>query len=183
MAITRAGSVTTATSDITELNTFSSAQLAGLLTDETGSGLAVFGTGPSLTRPVVVAPIETATISATAATGTVPFDILTHGVLYYTSNATANWTLNFRGNGSTTLSSLLLTVGSAVTCVFVNTNGTTAYYPTAFQIDGVSVTPKWQLGIAPTAGSPSALDAYSFTIIKTALTPSYVVLASHVKFA
>jgi hypothetical protein len=68
--------------------------------------------------------------------------------------------------------------------VFLNTNGATAYYPTAFQVDTVAVTPKWSGGTAPSAGNASAIDAYSFTIIKTAATPTYTVLAGGaVKFA
>lgn len=36
-----------------DLNTFTSAQLAGRLTNETGSGLSVFGTSPTLTSPTL----------------------------------------------------------------------------------------------------------------------------------
>ena len=126
-------------------------------------------------------PKEITTVSATAATGTVNFDVITQGVLYYTTAATANWTLNFRGSGSVTLNTLMNT-GDAQTVVFLNTSGSTAYYPNAFQIDGTSVTPKWQGGTAPTAGNASSIDAYTFTIIKTA-SATYTVLASQSKFA
>lgn len=135
-----------------------------------------------LTNKILLTPEERATVSATAATGTVNFDAVTQAVLYYTSNASANFTLNFRGNSGTTLSSLLA-VGDTITLVFLNTCGATAYYPSTIQIDGSSVTPKWQGGTAPTAGNASSIDAYSFTIIKTASTPTYTVLASQVKFA
>jgi hypothetical protein len=112
----------------------------------------------------------------------VNFDASTQTVLFYTTNASANFTLNVRGNSSTTLSSIL-PVGASITVVFLNTNGTTAYYPTAFQVDGNAVTPKWQGGTAPSAGNASSIDAYSLTIIKTAATPTYTVLASQTKFA
>lgn len=135
-----------------------------------------------LTGPILVAPEERTTVSATAATGTINFDISTQGVLYYTSNASANWTVNFRGNSSTTLSSLLA-VGDSITCVFLVTQGSTAYYNSAVQVDGSSVTPKWQGGTAPSAGNASSIDAYSYTIIKTAATPTYTVFASQTKFA
>jgi hypothetical protein len=138
-------------------------------------------TGGTNTSSILVSPEERTTISATAATGTVNFDAATQAVLYYTTNASANWTLNVRGNSGTTLSSMLA-VGDSMTVVFLNTNGTTAYYPTAYQIDGSSVTPKWQGGTAPSAGNASAIDAYSLNIIKTASTPTYVVLASQTKF-
>ena len=136
----------------------------------------------TVSNSIVVAPEERTTVSATAATGTINFDALTQGVLYYTTNSSANWTLNVRGNSSTTLNSILA-VGDSITVVFLATNGSTAYYPTAYQIDGSSVTPKWQGGSAPSSGNPSSIDAYSLTIIKTAATPTYTVFASQTKFA
>lgn len=139
-------------------------------------------TSDTLSNKVLLAPEERTTVSATAATGTVNFDALTQGVLYYTSNASANWTLNVRGNSGTTLSSILST-GDAITVAFLVTQGSTAYYSTAFQIDGSSVTPKWQGGTAPAAGNASSIDAYVYTIIKTAATPTYTVFASQTKFA
>ena len=139
-------------------------------------------TTDTLTNKTLQSPEEIVTISATAATGTINFDAVTQSVLYYTSNASANWTLNVRGNSGTTLSSILPT-GSAITIAFMVTQTTTAYYQTGFQIDGVSVTPKWQGGSAPSAGNVSSIDVYSFTIIKTAATPTYIVLASMIGFA
>jgi len=132
----------------------------------------------TVNNAVVKSPEERCTVSATAATGTIAFDTQTQGVLYYTSNATANFTLNFTNVNAN------LAVGDSISCVFMNTNGTTAYYPTAFQIDSSAVTPKWSGGVAPSAGNASSIDAYSFTIIKTAATPTYTVLAGGaVKFA
>jgi hypothetical protein len=139
-------------------------------------------TGGTNTGSILVSPEERTTVSATAATGTINFDAVTQSVLYYTSNASANWTLNIRGASGTTLNSILAT-GDSITVVFLNTNGATAYYNSAVQIDGTSVTPKWQNGAAPSVGSASAIDAYTYTIIKTASTPTYTVLASQSKFA
>jgi hypothetical protein len=152
------------------------------VTTSTGSGATVLGTSPTLSNPIVVAPEERTTVSATAATGTINFDVVTQGVLYYTTNASANFTLNIRGSSGATLNSILA-VGDAITVVFLNTNGSTAYYATAYQIDGSAVTPKWQGGTAPTSGNASSIDAYSITIVKTASTPTYTVLASQTKFA
>jgi len=140
--------------------------------------LSAFYTG----NPTLVGALETCNVVASAATGTVNVDAKTSTVWYYTSNASANFTLNFRGNSSTALSSILAT-GQSITIVFLNTNGTTAYYANTIQVDGSTVTPKWQVGIAPSAGNPSSIDAYSFTIIKTAATPTYTVIASQTKFA
>lgn len=129
------------------------------------------------------APLEVVNVSATAATGTINLEVGSLGsVWYYTTNASANFTLNFRKSSSVSLSTLLA-VGQSITVTFLNTNGATPYYPNAFQIDGASVTPKWQGGTAPSSGNASSVDAYVFTIIKTASTPSYLVLASQTKFA
>lgn len=129
------------------------------------------------------APLEVCNVTATAATGTINVEVGSLGaVWYYTSNASANFTLNFRKSSTVSLSTLLA-VGQAVTIVFLNTNGGTAYYPTTFQIDGSAVTPKWMGGTAPSAGNANSIDAYTFTIIKTATTPTYTVLAGQTKFA
>jgi hypothetical protein len=128
--------------------------------------------------PVLKSPEERCTVSATAATGVIAFDTQTQGVLYYTTNASANFILDFQNVNAN------LSTGDSISCVFLNTNGTTAYYPTAFRVDSVAVTPKWSGGVAPAAGNASAIDAYSFTIIKTAATPTYTVLAGGaVKFS
>ena len=163
--------------------TIGSTSIGSGATVTTIAGLTL--TSPVENNPYITSPKELTTVSATAATGTVNFDILTQGVLYYTTNASANFTLNFRGNGTTTLASIM-NVGDAWSTVFLNTNGATPYYPNTFQVDGTAtgVTVKWSGGTAPSAGNASAVDAYSFTIIKTAATPTYTVLAGGaVKFA
>ena len=76
-----------------------------------------------------------------------------------------------------------MNVGDAWSVVFLNTNGATPYYLTAITIDGSAQTIKWTGGTAPSAGNASAIDAYSFIIVKTAATPTYTVLGSQVKFA
>ena len=174
----------------TFLGTPSSANLAAALTDETGTGVAVFGTSPTIGTPAITGGTlvesvirgleEDVNVVASAATGTINFDVSTASVWYYTTNATANHTLNFRYSSGTTLSSTLA-VGDAITLVWLNTNGTTAYYPNVIQIDGSAVTPKVPAAIS--AGNASAIDAYVFTIIKTAATPTYTVLETQTKFA
>ena len=140
-------------------------------------------TSPTVTTPVIISPEERTTVSATAATGTVNYDASTQGVLYYTTNASANWTLNIRGASGVTLNSILA-VGDAITVSFLVTNGSTAYYQTAFQIDGSAVTPKYSGGTAPASGNASSIDVYTYTIVKTAATPTYTVFgAGPIKYA
>jgi hypothetical protein len=148
-------------------------------------------TNKTLTSPVLTAPtitgrtsieqiLEKITVSATAATGTINYNLITNGaILYYTSDSSANWTLNIRGDGSTTLNSLM-SIGQSLTIAFLVTNGSTAYYQTGFQIDGNAVTPKWQ-GFAPSSGSTSSIDAYTITVIKTA-NATFTALAAQTKF-
>lgn len=124
---------------------------------------------------------EKVTVSATAATGTVNFDVTTQAVLYYTTAASANWTVNFRASSGTTLNTAL-GIGESVSAVFMVTQGATAYYNTAIQVDGASVTPKWMGGTAPTSGNTSSIDTYSYVVIKTAAS-TYTVLASRTQFA
>jgi hypothetical protein len=138
-------------------------------------------TGTSSTTAVVLNDAaEVATVSATAATGTINYDITTQSVLYYTSNASANWTVNFRASSGTSLNSLM-GVGQSMTAAFLVTQGSTAYYNSAVQIDGTSVTPRWQGGTAPTSGNVSSVDVYVYTIIKTA-SATYTVFASQTRF-
>jgi len=125
--------------------------------------------------------VEGITVSATAATGTINYDVTTQSVLYYTSNASANWTVNFRASSGTSLNTAMST-GESITVVFLVTQGATAYYNSVVQVDGTTVTPKWQGGLAPTAGNASSIDIYSYTIIKTA-SATYTVLASQIQFA
>ena len=124
---------------------------------------------------------EVVTVSATAATGTINYDVTTQSVLYYTTNASGNFTLNFRGSAGTSLDTLLAT-GQSVTVAFLNTNGGSAFYNNAVQVDGASVTPKWQGGTAPSAGNASSIDIYVYTIIKTGAA-TFTVAASQTKFA
>jgi len=125
--------------------------------------------------------IETATVSATAATGTINYDITTQSVLYYTTNASGNWTVNFRGSSGTSLNTLMAT-GESMSVTFLVTQGATAYYNSAVQVDGSSVTPKWQGGTAPTSGNASSIDSYTYVIIKTG-SAAFTVLAAQTKFA
>ena len=125
--------------------------------------------------------LEGATISATAATGTINYDVTTQAVLYYTSNASANWTVNFRGSSGTSLNTLMAT-GESMTLAFLVTQGSVAYYNSSVQIDGTTsgVTMRW-LGGAPTAGNASGIDSYRYLITKTA-SATFTVLASLTQF-
>jgi len=141
----------------------------------------VLGVSGTTMQVRLSAAAETVTIAATAATGTVNFDVSTQSILYYTSNASANWTLNIRGSSSVALNSIMST-GQSVTITHLVTKGGTAYYNSAVTVDGTSVTPKWSGGSAPSAGNANSVDVYSYTLIKTG-SGSFTVFASQTRYA
>ena len=155
--------------------------VASLSTAQTFTGTKTF-TGTSSAKAIVLNDAaEVATVSATAATGTINYDITTQSVLYYTSNASANWTVNFRASSGTSLDTLMAT-GESMTVAFLVTQGATAYYNSAVQVDGTTsgVTTRW-LGGAPTAGNASGIDSFRYLIIKTG-SATFTVLASNTQF-
>ena len=161
----------------------SSAPAAGFsaAANNTFTGTQTFSGTSSVLAEILTNAAEVTTVSATAATGTINYDITTQSVLYYTSNASANWTVNFRGSSGTSLNTLMST-GQSMTVAFLVTQGSTAYYNSAVQVDGTTsgVTTRW-LGGAPTAGNASGIDSYRYLIIKTG-SATFTVLASNTQF-
>lgn len=139
---------------------------------------------PHFYSPTVVGAAEPTTVSTivigTDPNATINFDASAQSVIYYTASAGANWTINFRGSGGMSLNGYMA-IGDTLTLVTMTTQGATAYYNSAYQIDGTAVTPKWQGGTAPTAGNASGIDVYTYTITKTA-NATYNVLASISQF-
>ena len=153
--------------------------LAGTTTTVAGLTLS----SPAINTGYLTSPKEYWTISATAATGTINFDCLTQGVLYYTTASSANWTLNFRGNSGTTLASVMNT-GDAITVNFLATNTTAYYQSTAVTVDtSATVSVKWSGGTAAASGNASAVDVYSYTILKTGTSAFTVLCAGPIKYA
>ena len=124
---------------------------------------------------------EKVTIAATGTTGTVNYDVVTQAVLYHTTNAAGNFTVNIRGDGSTTLNNIMDT-NESITVAFLVTQGGTPYYNNAVTVDGSSITPEWQGGAAPTAGNANSIDVYTYTVIKTG-DATFTALAAQTQFA
>ena len=170
----------TVSGTLAQFNTaLTDADFASLAGSETLTNKTI--SGALNTTPILRSPEERWVVSNTAATGTINFDANTSGILYYTANASGNWTLNVRGDGSTSLNTML-TINDSITIVFFVTNGATPYYQTGFTIDGSSVTPKWQNGTAPSAGNANSIDIYSYTIVKTG-NAAFTAFGSQTKFA
>ena len=91
-------------------------------------------------------------------------------LVVFTSNSSANSTVNFTGLAG-------MPVGNTASFVIINPNGSTAYYINTYQVDGSGTTVKWAGG-APIGGTSANTDIYSFSIIKTSATPTYNVFAS-----
>jgi hypothetical protein len=126
--------------------------------------------------------VEPTTNNATGAASTINFDVTTQSIYYSTANATANFTVNFRGSSTLTLANTLAN-NQTITVTLMATQGATAYYNSLVQIDGSTVTPKWQGGTAPTSGNTGSVDVYNYVITKISTAPTYTVLASQTKFA
>lgn len=154
-------------------------QTAGTTAVTVGTDKSATFAGQMIIKPI----IETTTVTAGAPASTQTYDVLTQAVQYYTSNTSTNWAINLRGNSGTTMDSLLST-GQAVTVAMMATNSGTAYYNTSVQVDGTTsgVTTKWQGGTAPSSGNASAIDVYTYTVVKTG-SATYTVFASQTKYA
>ena len=142
----------------------------------TGSAWVGLYEGQTLTSPR-----ETIALSAVAATGAININAIDSSVDIRTVNATGNWTINVRGSVSTTLDSIMSS-GEQISIVFESPQGATAYYPTAFNVDGSAVVPKWLGGTAPSSGNINSNDVYVYTIRKTGAA-TFTALASQNKFA
>jgi len=114
-------------------------------------------------------------------TSNINIDTNTQAVQLNTATASANFTVNLRGDGSNSLDASMDT-GESITVAYINKNNNVTYWNTTVQVDGVTVTPVWQGGAAPTGGNVTSNDVYTFTAIKTA-SSTFTVLASQTQFA
>ena len=154
-----------------------------LATTSTGinvTGIAVTD-GVTVDGPLDIEEVKGRVETGTSTTGTLNFNFTDGAIVNLTSNQTANRTINFRGDASNSLNSIMST-GQSMTCTVIAKQGSTAYYLNAYQVDGSTITPEWSGGAAPTEGNADSLDVYTFTIIKTA-DATFTVLASQTQYA
>ena len=173
------GTVSGVTATHVGLGNVTNESKATMFSSPTFTGNASFSSYAS-----IKALIETSTITASSPISNQPFDVITQGVQYYTSASANAFTLNVRGNNSTSLSSMLA-VGQSTSIGLLVTCSNASHYMSAVNVDGtaVGVTTRWQGGATPTTGNASSIDVYTLTIIKTAATPTYTVLGTQTKFA
>ena len=151
-------------------------------------------TVPALNRPKLAVSIEEWTVAVgtaiSASAGTVvnldPFTANTSAWIY-TGAATNTWVPNFGHASSTsnaTSINTFLSVGESLTVSIAANISTSAAFASQLKIDGqTAFTPLWQGALAPTSGNASSYDVYTYTIIKTVATPTYVVYAARTRFA
>lgn len=125
---------------------------------------------------------EKCTLTASSPPSTTNIDLATSAVIYYTSNSANSIIVNIRANDTTTLNSVM-DIGQSATLALMVTCSNVAHYVTGVQIDGTTsgIFLKWQGGITPSSGNSSAVDIYSFTVIKTA-NSQFTIFASQTKF-
>lgn len=150
----------------------------GNLSGLTVTGVANFTGNINVTSTATVQQIkEKVVANSTGSTGTVSYDLLTSAIIFKTSNATANWNIDFRGNSTQTLNNVMSS-NESITCTYINTNGSTPYVLANISVDGTATTPIWS---GPNAnvgtGTINGKDMYTFNIIKTAAN-TYTVFAS-----
>ena len=160
------GSLVLSSSAPTELQVIGNTELTGSLSI----------TGSMYVRPIIEHVVGTASAPPT----TLNYNVLDGAILFHSGSATANWTLNFRGNASTTLNSIM-PLSSSLTVTLLTRTGATAHSSSAYQIDGASITPRWQGGVSG-SGNANSIDAHTFTIIKISSIPTYLLLGSITRY-
>lgn len=135
------------TSPLSQFAATTSAQLAGVISDETGSGKLVFGTSPTLTTPVL--GVATAT-SINKVTITAP---------------TASATLTIADGKTLTVSNILTFTGTDSSSVAFGTGGTVAY--TANNLSVFAATTSAQLlgVLSDETGTGAAVFANTPTLV------------------
>lgn len=161
---------------------YGAASLIPTLTVDQFGRVTSAATVPSTVPTNVTYLLEPFNVVSGTATGTINFDVTAQPTLFYTQNATGNFTLNIRGN-STTLLNSLMSNNQSLTVTFMFQVGTTVFSLSALQIDGVTQTVSWAggSGTAPTVVA-SQKNSYVFTIVKTG-TAVYTVFGSLARFA
>jgi hypothetical protein len=112
---------------------------------KTGNGAVVFSSAATLSAPTISsyanikALMETTTVTASAPASTTNFDVAVQPVQYYTSAATANFTLNFRANAAATTTAGSFTIGATYTIASVGTTNFTAIGATSNAVEVVFV--------------------------------------------
>jgi hypothetical protein len=176
--VTSGGGVGIGTSSIAGALTVGSA--VGTSGSTSSVALTVYGSGVYNGSQNFNNITETTALVSSGVSGVINYYVGNQSVLYYTANAGSNWTVNLTFSPTTLLNSAMV-IGQSMTVVLMATQGGTAYYNSTVQVDGNSITPKWQGGTAPSAGNASGVDIYVYTIVKTG-SAAFTIFASQTQF-
>ena len=132
-----------------------------------GAGLSAYGY-----------KIEEGAYGTTALNGLFNLNLTDGHVQEFNAATSGNYVPNFRISPSVSLGSKM-GVGD-VTAATIIVQSSSHYCLDQFRIDGVQtgITTSWVGGSAPTAANGSGYDIYSFTIMKTSITPTYHIIAN-----
>ena len=127
-----------------------------------GGSTAAAGTFTNLTASGLTSLAEITEVlnTKTAATGVVTHDFST-GAIWYHSSISANFTVN--------LTNVPTTNDRIITVSLLLNQGATGRLPSAFQIDGVAQTIRWQNNVIPTPNI-NIIEIATFSLIRTGST-------------
>ncbi len=146
------------------------------------TGTETFSGSTSVPAAIATNIGEPGNTSGTALSGSTAATIYlsTASIYNYTSNPTAAYVVNVAWSSGTSYNTAIST-GVWFTVTWLVNNGSTAYLPSAYQVDGSAITCNWQGGSAPSAADASVIDVFTMSILKTA-SATYTVLCSMNKF-
>lgn len=121
--------------------------------------------------------VEKVNIVNGTANGTSNIDVMTATTWYFDTASTGDWTHNIRGDGSTSLDSLMSTGDNIVVCV-ISTQNNSSYGSVNINIDGAGQTEYWiDNDNNNNLHGADGYDLYFWNITKTG-SSSYIVTAS-----
>ncbi len=140
---------------------------AGICTVTTGTDLKGF-------------KVESGDVSGGSLNGEFDFELKKGHIKTMTGSTAGTYFPDFKVSSSVSLNSVMV-VGDTMSATLIVTASNTAHYCTAgIKIDDSTsnVTVEWIGSTAPSAGKGAGYDIYSFTIVKTAATPAYLVIVN-----
>ena len=140
---------------------------AGICTVTTGTDLKGF-------------KVESGDVSGGSLNGEFDFELKKGHIKTMTGSTAGTYFPDFKVSSSVSLNSVMV-VGDTMTATLIVTASNTAHYCTAgIKIDDSTsnVTVEWIGSSAPSAGKGAGYDIYTFTIVKTAATPAYLVIVN-----